>query len=363
MSSATEAASIYVAEEPLRVFAARVLQAVGQSKEDAETTVRVLLASDTRGIASHGVGRLAWYVTMIDEGGIDARVQPVVVRQSAATAVLDARNGMGHPAGVRAMSMAIEKAAAHDTGIVTVRHSNHYGIAGYYAMMALEHDMIGISMTNSHPLIVPTAGKARALGTNPIAIAAPTEGIPAFVLDMSTAVVPRGRLEVARRRGLRLPSGWALDAAGRPTESADDGLAGGLLPLGGHAITSGYKGYGLAMAVEIFSAIMPGSLYGPLIHEMWDASAPSDLGQFFMAINIAAFDEPASFKRRLTDLIRQVKATARADGEEEILVAGEKEHRAAERSLREGVKLDLDVARDLAALAARHAIPLPFPAP
>jgi LDH2 family malate/lactate/ureidoglycolate dehydrogenase len=362
MNSPTEPVSIYVAEDRLRTFASNVLQAAGQSSADAETTARVLLASDIRGISSHGLGRLEFYVTMIEQGAIDAKVQPVLVRESAATAVFDARNGMGHPAGVRAMRLAIEKAAAHDAGIVTVRHSNHYGIAGYYAMMALEHDQIGISLTNTHPAVVPTAGKAPALGTNPIAIAAPTEGIPAFVLDMATSVVPRGRLEVARRRGHRLAPGWALDTEGRPTESPEEGLAGTLLPLGGPAITSGYKGYGLAMAVEILSAVLPGSLYGPLIQHMWGSGA-SDLGQFYMAINIAAFDEPASFKHRLTDLIRQVKATAVAEPDGEVLVAGEKEHRATERSRRDGVRLDLEVTRELAGLAKRYAVPLPFPEP
>ncbi len=362
MDSFADAASIRVAAGELQAFAARVLHAAGQSSDDAETTARVLLAADMRGIASHGVGLLKWYATMIEMRAIDATAQPVVVRRSAATTVLDARNGMGHPAGVHAMRQAIEMAAAHDVGIVTVRHSNHYGMAGYYAMMALEHDQIGVSLTNSPPLVVPTGGKQPALGTNPIAIAAPTEGIPAFVLDVATSVVPQGRLEVARRRGERLAAGWALDAEGRPTDSPEEGLAGGLLPLGGLAITSGYKGYGLAMAVEILSAVLPGSLYGPLIQRARGSRA-SDLGQFFMAVNIAAFDEPASFRRRLTDLILRVKGTARAESEVEILVAGEREHRTMERSLRDGVRLDLEVARGLVAVAKLYAIPLPFPAP
>jgi L-2-hydroxycarboxylate dehydrogenase (NAD+) len=348
--------------DALRTLAASILRAVGLAPTDAETAARVLVASDMRGIASHGVARLDWYVTMIDEGTIDPRATADVVRESASTAVLDAHNGMGHPAGVRAMEMAIGKAAEHDLGIVTVRHSNHYGIAGYYAMMALEHDQIGISLTNSHPCVVPTGGRVAQIGTNPIAFAAPVEGMPAFVLDMATAVVPRGRLEVAARRRQSLAEGWAVDKHGRPTVSPEEGLEGGLLPLGGPSITSGYKGYGLGAVVEILSAVLPGSLYGPLIHGMWDGG-PSDLGQFFMAVNIAAFDDPLAYKRRMADFLQHVKASPRADPDTEILVAGEKEYRASERSKIHGVSLDRTVAQALAGHAERHHVDLPYADP
>jgi LDH2 family malate/lactate/ureidoglycolate dehydrogenase len=274
--------------------------------------------------------------------------------------VIDARNGMGQPAGARAMALAIEKAAAHDLGMVVVRHSNHYGIAGYYAMMALEREMIGISLTNTHTAVAPTGGRAPTYGTNPIAIAVPTVGAIPFVLDMATSVVPRGRLEIAHRRGEPLAEGWAIDARGRPTIDSDDALLGALLPLGGRAITSGYKGYGLATAVEILSAVLPGSLYGPLVHSMWDASSPSDLGQFFMAINVAAFDEPAAFKERAADLLRRIKGSPLAEGAAEILVAGEPEQRATEVARREGVPLEAQVVASLEGLATRYGIPSPF---
>jgi L-2-hydroxycarboxylate dehydrogenase (NAD+) len=360
VSDAASSASIRVREDSLRSFTAAVLRATGMRDSDAETVAAVLVASDTRGIASHGVARLAYYVRMIDAGSIDPRAGAAITRESATTAVLDARNGLGHPVGVQAMNMAIEKAAAHDLGIVTVRHSNHYGIAGFYAMMALEHDQIGISLTNTHPVVAPTGGSAPTFGTNPIAIAAPTAQSVPFVLDMATSVVPRGRLEVAERRRQSLAEGWALDAHGRPTTSAEAGLAGALLPLGGPAITSGYKGYGLAMAVEMLSAVLPGSLYGPLVHSMWDSSGGSDLGQFFMAINIAAFDEPASFKARLSDLLERVKASPRAEGSTEILVAGEKEQRATEHARIHGVPVEREVVTELAALAERYGVSQPW---
>jgi L-2-hydroxycarboxylate dehydrogenase (NAD+) len=348
------------AERDLHTFTTHLLVRVGLREEDATATADVLVASDVRGIASHGMARLAYYVLSLENGGIDPRATPEIVRESATTAVLDARHGMGHPAGIRAMTLAIEKAAAHDLGTVTVRHSNHYGIAGYYAMMALERDMIGISMTNTHPGVAPTGGRSRVYGTNPIAIAIPTAGPLPFVLDMATSAVPYGRLEVASRRGTSLAEGWALDADGRPTTNTDAALIGMLLPLGGAVITSGYKGYGLALAIELLSAVLPGSLYGPLVHPMADGSSPSDLGQFFMAINVAAFDDPTSFKERAADLLRLVKDSPRADIDTEILVAGEKEQRATETARQLGVPIEEPVAVVLEELAARYGISSPF---
>jgi LDH2 family malate/lactate/ureidoglycolate dehydrogenase len=299
-------------------------------------------------------------VISIESGGIDPRAESAIVRESATTAVLDGRHGMGHPVGIRAMALAIEKAAAHDLGVVTVRHSNHYGIAGYYAMMALERDLIGISMTNTHPGVAPTGGRTRVYGTNPIAIAVPTAGPIPFVLDMATSAVPYGRMEVAARRGLPLADGWALDNRGLPTTSTAAGLVGMLLPLGGAEITSGYKGYGLALAIEMLSAVLPGSLYGPLVHSITDASTPSDLGQFFMAINVAAFDDPSAFKERAADLLRVVKESPLAEGASEILVAGEKEQRATETSRRLGVPIEEPVALVMDEMAARYGIPSAF---
>jgi L-2-hydroxycarboxylate dehydrogenase (NAD+) len=261
---------------------------------------------------------------------------------------------------VRAMTVAMDKAAAHDLGMVVVRRSNHYGIAGYYAMMALEREMIGISLTNTHPAVAPTRAKRAAFGTNPIAIAVPTAGPHPFVLDMATSVVPHGRLEVAARRGEQLAEGWALDLDGHVTTDTARALMGALLPLGGPEVTSGYKGYGLAMAIEILSAVLPGATYGPLVTTMWNPGRPSDLGQFFMAINIAAFDEVAAFKERVADLLRRIKSTPRADGAPEILIAGEKEDRATDQARRHGVPIEPAVVQTLGALADRLGIVSPF---
>ncbi len=196
-------------------------------------------------------------------------------------------------------------------------------------------------------------------GTNPIAIAIPTAGPLPFVLDMSTTVVPYGRLEVAARRAWPISPGWALDAQGRPTTDVHTALQGMLVPLGGAAITSGYKGYGLAMAIEMLSAVLPGALYGPLVHAMADGSEPSNLGQFFMAINVAAFDDPAAFKARAGDLLRLVKESPVAEDATEILVAGEKEQRATLLSRQIGVAVDEAVAQALDRIASRYGIPSP----
>lgn len=351
---------VRVQEQDLLTFTSDVLSRVGVRAGDAAVTAAVLVAADVRGIASHGVARLDYYVTMIEGGFIDPGAEPRIVRQSATTALLDGENGLGQPASVRAMTLALEKAALHDVGVVTVRGSNHYGIAGYYAMMALEREMIGMSLTNTHPIVVPTGGSRRAFGTNPIAVAVPAAGAQPFVLDMATSTVPYGKIEVAARRGEHLAQGWAVDGSGRMTTDTEAALAGALLPLGGPAITSGYKGYGLAMAIEMLAAVLPGATYGPLVTAMWQPAGASDLGHFFMAINVAAFGDVPAFKVRAGDLLQRVKAGPLAEGAPEILVAGEKEQRATLDSRRRGVALDRAVARTLAALAGRLGLAAPI---
>jgi L-2-hydroxycarboxylate dehydrogenase (NAD+) len=274
------------------------------------------------------------------------------VRQSAATARVDAHNGLGQVSGVFAMSLAIEKARHAGVGIVSLCNGCHYGIAGYYAMMAVEQGMIGISLTNSSPLVAPTGGRAPMLGTNPIAFAAPSGGPIPFVLDMATSTVPRGRIEVAARKSLPLAAGWALDEAGRPTLDAGAALNGALLPLGGALESGGYKGYGLAAMVEVLCGVLSGSLYGPLIALLWATERPSVLGQFFMALRPDAFGAQDEFEARLRDLIRLLKEGPLAAGSDEILVAGEKEARATARNREEGIPVHPSVLAKLDAMGA-----------
>jgi L-2-hydroxycarboxylate dehydrogenase (NAD+) len=347
---------VRVEEGVLRRFVADVLRAAGVDDAGAATCAAVLVASDARGIESHGVARLPQYVKLIDAGVLDPRAGPVIERESAATALVDARNGLGQVAGDYAMRLAIEKAADHDVGVVAVRNSNHFGIAGYYAMLALERDFIGIALTNSSPLVVPTGGRRRMVGTNPIAIAVPGGDDRPFVLDMATSTVPVGRLEVYSRKGLPLQPGWAVDADGRETLDAETGRAGALLPLGGAALTGGYKGYGLGVAVDLLTGVLAGGLYGPLIGGLWDATRPSDLGHFFMALNPAAFGPLPDFHARVRDLLRRLADTEPASGVEEVLVAGERERRAAEDARTHGVPLFRGVVEALDELGRRYGL-------
>lgn len=341
-----------ITEEDLIAYAVAIFQAHRVRPEDARTAAEVLVASDLRGIESHGVARLEQYVKAIDAGVLDPEAQPEIVRQSAATALVDAHNGLGHVAGVHAMRLAIAKAQVADVGIVSVCHSNHYGIAGYYAMMALDHNLIGMSLTDSSPLVAATGGRTALLGTNPIAFAAPTGGPLPFVLDMATSTVPRGRIEVAARKGLPLAHGWSLDVAGRPTLDAQAALEGALLPLGGPAESGGYKGYGLAAMVEILTGVLSGSLYGPLIARLWETSRPSDLGQFFLALRPDAFGPLEDFQQRLQHLQSLLKNGPLAADEAEILLAGEKEARNSERNRREGIPVHPTVVSTLEHLGA-----------
>ncbi|MDI7278188.1 MAG: Ldh family oxidoreductase, partial [Anaerolineae bacterium] len=233
-----DAVTVYAG--PLRAFCEEVFACLGVPHEDAVVTADVLVAADLRGIDSHGVARLKRYVDGLRDGVMRPRPSTRVLAETPATITYDADAGLGQPVSARAMRTAIEKATAVGAGFAAVRNSNHYGIAGYYAMMALEADMIGISTTNADALVVPTFSRNALLGTNPIAVAVPAGKSPAFVLDMATSTVPRGKLEVYDRLGKPMPQGWATDETGAGTTDATRALhnlstraGGGLLPLGG----------------------------------------------------------------------------------------------------------------------------------
>ena len=258
-----------VQAESLKDFCAKVFQKVGVTEQDARITAEVLVAADLRGVLSHGVAHLRRYVEGIRAGTIIARPLEKTLAGTPATTAIDAGAGLGQPVSFRAMQTAIQKALAVGVGFVTVRNSNHYGIAGYYAMMALPHNCIGLSMTNASPKVVPTLGRNATLGTNPIAVAAPAGQERPFVLDMATSTVALGKLEIADQLDRPIPVGWAIGSDGRPAQDAhralDEfrrGVGGGLVPLGGEGeLLSGYKGYGLALWVEVFSALLAGAAY------------------------------------------------------------------------------------------------------
>ena len=293
------------------------------------------------------------------------------MHETATTALIDGGAGLGQPVSERAMQLAINKAQKVGAGFVSVRNSNHYGIAGYYAMMALAHDCIGLSVTTASATVTPTHGQLPLYGTNPIAVAAPSGQEPPFVLDMATSVVARGKVEIANRLEKPLPVGWAADDEGRPVTDASrlaDGpsQAGGwgLLPLGGAGeMLGGHKGYGLAMVVEILGALLSGAAYADLVypHTPEGKPLPSLIGHFFGAWHVESLRPVDQFKADMDDLQHRLKTAPRAEGQERIYVQGEKEHEEAIRRAESGIPLNGKVAGDLAALGEELGVPFVLP--
>ncbi len=364
-----EEAPTHIRADALRQFCAETFVALGIETADAEITAEVLVAADLRGVDSHGVARLKRYVDGIRDGMMRPDAKPRVVYETAATATIDADAGLGQPPSHWAMQMAMEKAERLGAGFVAVRNSNHYGIAGYYAMMALEKDMIGISTTNADVLVVPTFGRNSMFGTNPIAVAAPALKERPFVLDMATSVVPRGKLEVYDRLGKPLPEGWATDETGVGTLDAARVLknfttraGGGILPLGGEGeLHSGHKGYGLALLVDILSAVLPGAAYADLVYPKAAEGKPlpSKIGHFFGALRIDGFRPVDEFKADMDELITRIKNAPKAAGAERIYIHGEKEFEEQDERQAQGIPLHPKVLRALRSIGEELGIPFP----
>lgn len=336
--------------EPLKNFCTRVFEKMDVPHDDGQITSDVLVLANLRGIDSHGVARLKRYVDGLRDGVMLARPKIEVVHETPTTALMDGGAGLGQPVGMRGMQLAIEKAQKMGVGFVAVRNSNHYGIAGYYALMALEQDMIGISATNADVLVVPTFGKDALLGTNPIAVAVPAGQERAFVLDMATSTVPRGKLEVYDRMKKPVPLGWATDERGLPTTDAHRVLenfktraGGGLLPLGGaEEEFGGHKGYGLALLVDILSGVLPLAGYANTIYPKTPEGKPlpANVGHFFGAMRIDAFRPVDEFKATMDDIIHRLKNSAKAEGQDRIYIHGEKEFEMEEQRRKNGIPLD-----------------------
>jgi L-2-hydroxycarboxylate dehydrogenase (NAD+) len=334
-----------IARAALEGFCAEAFARLGLPSEDALVAARVLVAADAMGIGSHGVGRLSRYVEGLRSGLMLPRAEEEIVAEGPTSLVIDAHGAMGAPVSVRAMSAVIAKARLSGSAFGCVRDSNHFGIAGYYARMALGEDMIGIAMTNTAALGVPTFGLRSMFGTNPLAFAAPADRESSFVLDMSTTVVTRGKLEVKARSGDGLPAGWAVDGRGLPATGPEaalramqDGAGGGILPLGGLGTTfGGHKGYGLAVMVDILCALLSGAPFGPAIRD--SATSSARVSHFFGAIRIASFREPAEFRRDMDAMLSSLRASPPAAGEERVYYAGLKEREAEEENSRLGIEL------------------------
>ena len=328
----------------LHEFCIKVFQGYGFNEEEAGQITDVLLAADLSGIESHGIQRLIRYHKEITGGMVKLGAKPEIVFETPLSAVIEGNDAMGQTLGVQAMQLAIDKAKKSGFGMVTVRNSNHYGIAGYYTKLAAEQGLVGMCMTNTEAIMVPTFGKQAMLGTNPIAFAMPADPVN-FSFDAATTVVPRGKLEVYVKRGNGLPLGWALDENGQDSDDADRVLkniiaktGGGILPLGGSGeMTSGYKGYGFAMLCEIFTAIFAS---GTTSNYIYKTPSRSNIAQCFIAMDHGMFGDKAAIEANLSKYLQEVRDSAKADGQERIYIHGEKEYEARAGVLENGVYLN-----------------------
>jgi len=350
--------------EALQEFSRRVFSRLGVPEADARQAAEVLAAADLRGIDSHGVARLHSYYDMLKCGRINPAPEVRIVRETASTATVDGDNGLGLVVAPQANRLAIEKAAEAGTGWVSVCNTNHFGIAGYYVMQALQQDLIGWAMTNSTKLVTPLWGAERILGTNPIAIAFPGKTEPPIVIDMATSAVAYGKIEMAQRRGEPLPGGWAVGPEGLESHDSQALLLGGaLLPLGSERERGGHKGTCLAIMVDVLSCVLSGANWGPfappfaLRQEIPERSVGKGIGHFFGAMRIDAFQEPDEFKRQIDEYIHVLRSTRAAPGTPGPLVPGDPERAAEQQRSRDGIPLIAPVIEELQDISAKTGIP------
>jgi len=356
-----------VRAEPLTRFCEQVFEKMGVPARDARTTSEVLVLADLRGVESHGVARLRRYYNGLKTGIMIPRPEIKLVHQTPLSALIDAGGALGQVAGRKGMDLAIEKALQSGFGFVSVGNSNHYGIAAYYSLLALKHDLIGISLTNSDAYVVPTFGRTIMLGTNPISVTVPALQERPYVLDMSTAVATLGKLEVYARMGKKIPHGWAVDETGlscddpvRVLNNIKGKIGGGLLPLGGVGEEfGGHKGYGLDLLVDIFSGVLSGSANTNLLYPKSKEGKPlpSLVGHFFGAMRVDFFRPAEEFKRDMDDMIRRLRKSPKAEGCERIYIHGEKEFELEEKYRKEGIPLYFKVYDDLKAIGGEVGVP------
>ena len=342
--------SIKYSYEELKKFCTDAFLKFGFNQEESDIIVDVLLTSDLYGIESHGMQRLVRYHKGIEKGLIKPDAKPEVVFETPVSAVIEGNDGMGQLLGHKAMNMAIEKAKKVGMAIVTVRNSNHYGIAGYYAKMACKEGLIGMSMTNSEAIMVPTFGRKAMLGSNPFALAVPAEPYD-FFFDASTTVVTRGKLEIYNKLGKPLPEGWALGANGKGSTDASDVLknivakaGGGIVPLGGEIEQTGsHKGYGYGMFCEIFTSILSMGLTSNHTH----IGGKGGTCHGFIAIDPAVFGDAEAIREHLSTLLRELRESPKAEGQDRIYTHGEKEAFAYEDRLANGIDVNINTVAEM----------------
>ena len=347
-------------ETKLRQFTENVFLKMGCPLTDAQLAADVLLKSDLRGIDSHGVARLSGYVRLWEKQRINANPVIKIVHETATTATVDGDGGLGLVVAPFAMKIAIEKARIYGSGWVAVKNSNHFGIAGYHSLMAVEQEMIGISMTNASPLVAPTYANERLLGTNPMCYAFPAGKYPPIIVDMATAAAANGKLEIAQRANQPIPEGWVQDASGNTSTNPHQLKEGGsLLPLGSDKDHGSHKGYGLSATVDILSAVLSGANYGPWVPPFVAfLEPPTDpvgegIGHFLGAMRVDGFRPAQDFKDHLDNWIERFKSAKTVDPDKKVIIPGEPEFAYEQERRINGIPLIDVVVNDLNELAKK----------
>lgn len=349
--------------QQLYTFSKNIFLKIGCNETDAETATNSLLSADLRGVDSHGVARLSGYIRLWEAERVNAKPQIKIVHETPSTAVVDGDRGLGLVVAPFAMQVAIDKAKNAGTGWVSVKNSNHFGIAGYHAMKALEHDMIGIAMTNASALVAPTFSAERMLGTNPIAVAIPAGNEPAFVADFATTTAANGKLEMLQRKNMEAPTGWIQNAAGDVSTNPGEIKKGGmLLPLGGDKEHGSHKGYALGAIVDIFSAILSGANYGPWVPPfpvyipMPENMPGQGIGHFFGVMRIDAFRKADEFKEHMDKWITRFRNSKTIPGQEKVIIPGDPEKEMEGERMKNGIPLLPAVVEDLKALGNKFEV-------
>jgi len=333
--------------DTLNEYCISLLTKAGVKTEHAEIIAETLLCAELRDIKSHGIIRLPTYLQRIEAGILNPIADMRFEKEYGATALLDANNGFGQIAGHKAMTAAIEIASLYGIGVVGVKNSNHFGIASYYSMLALEKDMIGIVMTHASPAIAPFGTKTPLLGTNPLTAAVPTSKEIPIVLDMSMSTVARGKIRYSAMKNEKIPFGWGLDSEGNPTDDPQKALDGSLVPIGG------VKGSGLALIIDILCGVLTNNSITGEVKNVTDMSGPSKTGHLFAALNISAFMDSQLFKDNIDKIINKIKALPSINNNQ-IYMAGEIEYYLAEKKKKDGIPLEEEVINSLNILADRY---------
>jgi LDH2 family malate/lactate/ureidoglycolate dehydrogenase len=344
----------------LQAFTLEIFKKIGCPEPQAQLATEVLLQADLRGIDSHGIARLSGYVRLWEAARVNPNPDIRIVHETPSTAVVDGDSGLGLVVAPKAMAIAIEKARVAGTGWVSVRNSNHFGIAGYHAMMALQHDMIGMAMTNASPLVAPTYSVERLLGTNPIAVAIPALNQPPFVADFATTTAANGKLEILQRKNAQAPVGWIQTKDGQPSTDPNEAKSGGaLIPLGSDREHGSHKGFCLGAWVDIFSAVLSGANYGPWVPPFVAfLQPPADpvgkgIGHFFGAMRVDAFRPAQEFKEHMDNWINRFRNAKTVTGQERVIIPGDPEREISALRVHEGIPLNPKVVEDLQALGKK----------